>query len=118
MNKLLIGSVALAAIGLGGPAALAADMRAAPLAAPVAAYTWTGCYVGLQAGNSWGRSEHLADGARATRTDPVTGVITPIPAGLTIAGPFNLTGFIGGVEGGCNVQFGWWVLGFEVDWSN
>src|SRR5215471_18501497 len=103
MNRLLIGSVALAAIGLGGPAALAADMRAAPLAAPVAAYTWTGCYVGLQAGNSWGRSEHTTV-AGSTETllpgNPPPNP-RPIPAGASITGgPFSLTGFIGGVEGG------------------
>ncbi len=117
MNRLLIGSVALAAIGLGAPAALAADMmRAPPVAAPVA-YTWTGCYVGLQVGNSWGRSEHTAV-ANTFDTNPNTGVIRPIPAGASITnGPFSLTGFIGGVEGGCNLQVGWWVFGIEGDWS-
>ncbi len=115
MNRLLIGSVALAAIGLGAPAALAADMmRAPPVAAPVA-YTWTGCYVGLQVGNSWGRSDHTTV-ANSGETN-VAGVFRPIPAGATIADPFSLTGFIGGVEGGCNYQVGWWVFGFEVDWS-
>src|SRR5712691_6146589 len=117
MNRLLIGSVALAAIGLGAPAALAADMmRAPPVAAPVA-YTWTGCYVGLQVGNSWGTSEHTTV-ANSGRTNFFTGAFIPIPAGASITGgPFSLTGFIGGVEGGCNYQVGWWVLGFEVDWS-
>jgi outer membrane immunogenic protein len=114
MNKLLIGSVALAAIGLGAPA-LAADMRAAPIAAAPAVYTWTGCYVGLQVGNSWGRSEH--DTVANSGSTNAAGVFTPIPAGLQIAGPFSLTGFIGGAEAGCNLQVGWWVFGIEGDWS-
>jgi outer membrane immunogenic protein len=114
MNKLLIGSVALAAIGFGAPA-LAADMRAAPIAAAPAVYTWTGCYVGLQAGNSWGRSEHNTVANSAVTS--AAGVVTPIPAGLPIVGPFNLSGFIGGAEAGCNLQVGWWVFGIEGDWS-
>src|SRR6266446_3697062 len=114
MNRLLIGSVALAAIGLGAPAALAADMCSAKNAAAPAVYTWTGCYVGLQAGNSWGRSEH--DTVANSGLTNTAGVFTPVAAAGVIAGPFNLTGF-GGVEAGCNLQVGWWVFGIEGDWS-
>src|SRR6266705_2184634 len=55
MKKLLLGSVALAALAICGPA-WAADMpRKAPVAPPAAApaapaVTWTGCYVGGQIG--------------------------------------------------------------------
>src|SRR5438132_1458465 len=49
MKKLFLGSVALVALGLGAPAALAAD-RAVPAYAPppppAPVYTWTGCYAG------------------------------------------------------------------------
>src|SRR5262244_1146901 len=55
MRKLFLGSVALVAMGLGAPAAFAAE-RAVPAYAPPPppppAYTWTGCYVGASAG--WG----------------------------------------------------------------
>jgi len=46
MKRVFLGSVALIALGLGTPAAFAADMRVAP--APVAppAYSWSGCYIG------------------------------------------------------------------------
>src|SRR3989442_518383 len=64
MKKLLLGSVALVALGMGAPA-IAADMgvRARPVIAPVA--TWTGCYVGGNAGNNWGRSEYNTTAASA-----------------------------------------------------
>ena len=49
MRKFLIGSVAF--LGL-TTAASAADYRAAP--PPVPVFTWTGFYVGLNAGGIWG----------------------------------------------------------------
>jgi len=36
-------------------------------------------------------------------------------AGTSIAGDLNLSGFIGGFQGGCNYQMGAWVVGFEGD---
>src|SRR5262245_19587520 len=61
MKKLLLGSVALVALGLGAPAAFAAE-RAVPAYAPPPppppAYTWTGCYIGGSAGSSYGTSTH------------------------------------------------------------
>ena len=42
-------------------------------------------------------------------------MIAPVPVGSSIAGDLNLSGFIGGFQGGCNYQFGQWVVGAEVD---
>ena len=54
MKKLLLGTVALAALGA---SANAADMRARPLVAAAVPYTtWTGCHVGGAVGNEWGTS--------------------------------------------------------------
>ena len=54
MRTLLLASLALIGLGAGGPA-WAADMRLkAPVykaPPPVAAYNWTGCYVGGNAGH-------------------------------------------------------------------
>src|SRR5256885_12030543 len=65
MKKLLLGSAALVALGLGAPAALAAD-RAVPAYTPppppVPVYTWTGCYAGANAGTSTGRSQQTTLG--------------------------------------------------------
>jgi outer membrane immunogenic protein len=103
----------LVALGSFGPGALAADM---PVAAPppVAVYTWTGCYLGLSIGASYGRSEHTAvGGTTAVRG----GRAVALAAGTSIADPFDLSGFIGGAQGGCNYQIGAWVFGIEGDWS-
>src|SRR5215471_5583900 len=115
MRNLLIGSVALAAASLGGPA-LAADM---PLKAPppVVVYNWTGCYLGLSIGTNTGRARHTETAASffAPGAGGRAGVIVP---GQDITDPFNLSGLMGGAQGGCNYQFaGGWVIGVEVDWS-
>src|SRR5262249_25973064 len=119
MKKLFLGSVALVALGLGAPA-FAADRPVpyTPPPPPAPVYTWTGCYVGANAGNSSGRSEHTTTGNSLLTTQP-GGIPTlaPFPAGSSIAGDLNLSGFIGGFEGGCNYQVGAWVFGVEVDGS-
>src|SRR5438128_2812689 len=121
MTKLLLGSAALVALGLGAPAALAAD-RAVPAYAPppppVPVYTWSGCYAGANAGTSTGRSQQTTLG-NTILTGGVLGVPAParttVPVGTSIAGDLNLSGFIGGFQGGCNYQMGMWVVGAEVD---
>jgi outer membrane immunogenic protein len=121
MKKLFLGSVALVALGLGAPAAFAAD-RAVPAYAPppppAPVYTWSGCYAGANAGTSTGRSEQTTLG-NSILTGGALGAPAPAllgaPAGTSIAGDLNLSGFIGGFQGGCNYQFGQWVVGAEVD---
>src|SRR5262249_36130410 len=121
MKKLFLGSVALVALGLVAPAAFAAD-RAVPAYAPpppVPVYTWTGCYVGASAGSSYGTSTHSTVGNSVLTSN--VAAPTPLPvavaAGSNIADSFNLSGFIGGFQGGCNYQVGAWVWGIEVDGS-
>jgi len=119
MNKLLIASAALAVTSLGGPA-LAADMPLKAPPPPVPVFTWTGCYVGLSGGESYGRSEiNAVGGTRAIRQVGAAGTPTAItlPAGTSIVDPFDLSGFIGGAQGGCNYQFGGWVIGIEGDYN-
>jgi outer membrane immunogenic protein len=123
MKKLFLGSVALVALGLAAPAAFAADRGVpayAPPPPPAPVYTWTGCYVGASAGNSWGRSEHRTVG-NSILTGGALGAPAPrllgAPDGTSIAGDLNLSGFIGGFQGGCNYQAGMWVIGFEGDGS-
>ena len=102
MKRLFLGSVALVALGLGAPAAFAAE-RPVPAPAyappPPPAYTWNGCYVGASAGTTNGQSQHF-DGA-----------------GVPITNGFDLSGFIGGGQLGCNWQWGAWVFGIEGDGS-
>ena len=77
MKKLLLGSVALVALGVGAPA-IAADMAARPIVRPVAYTNWTGCYVGGAVGNSWGHSSGYATTA-ATTAGPAAAAV---PEGL------------------------------------
>jgi outer membrane immunogenic protein len=114
MKKLFLGSVALVALGLGASAALAAELRPPPPPPPPApVYTWNGCYIGGHAGSSNGRSEH-----RTTAGSIVTGPGGfALPAGVNITDRFDLSGFIGGGQLGCNWQWGVWVFGIEGDGS-
>jgi outer membrane immunogenic protein len=104
MKKLLLGGFVLA---LTAGSAMAADMRvkAPPLAAP--AFSWNGCYVGVEGGYAWGRSRHVSVGA-------------PGFGGLGDFTPsFNVTGGLAGGEVGCNAMLTGtsWVFGVESDFS-
>ena len=126
MKKLFLGSVALVALGLGAPAAFAAE-RPVPAPAyapppPVPVYTWTGCYAGANAGTSSGRSTQTVIGNSILTGSGFGAPGAPVRptaigglAGTSIAGDLNLSGFIGGFQGGCNYQMGAWVVGAEVD---
>jgi outer membrane immunogenic protein len=110
VKKLFLGSVALLALGLGAPAAFAAEKAVpayAPPPPPVPVYTWSGCHVGGTAGTSWGTSNRTA----------VCNTAVPNAAGLPITNDFSLSGFIGGFDVGCDWQWGVWVFGVEGDWS-
>src|SRR5258708_14762416 len=94
MNKLVLGSFAVA-MTMGGSAAMAADM---PLKAPPApvVFSWTGCYVGIEGGGAWGRSKHTQSQGAFANQD-----FTPW---------FDISGGLGGFEYGCNKQFGGYLL--------
>src|SRR5262249_33052039 len=123
MKRLFLGSVALVALSLGTPAAMAAELappRPAPPPPPIPVYTWSGCYVGASAGYGAGRSTHstvansIITGGPLGRPPPE---LLGAPAGTSIAGDLGLSGFIGGFQGGCNYQVGQWVIGIEGDGS-
>ncbi len=106
-------SLAAAAVAaLAMSPAFAADLpsRAAP--APVfvpPAFTWTGFYVGLNAGYAF-----EGDGSAETIGTPgFVGLIGPgiAPGSLDVGGD----GFIGGAQVGYNLQFGQFVVGAEAD---
>ena len=119
MKKLFLGSVALVALSLGTPAAFAAERPVpayTPPPPPAPVYTWTGCYIGANAGTSGGTSSVSTVAGSVVTNGPLRPP-TPLaaPPGTQIADSFNLTGFIGGFQGGCNYQVGAWVWGVEVD---
>ncbi len=114
MNKTVIASVALVALGTG--IAGAADLPVkAPSMAPVAApWSWSGCYIGGTAGGEWQR----IDTDLVVTNNPTAGYFFPpaIPGvNASGSGRFEGSGFTGGGEAGCNWQTGQWVWGLEVD---
>jgi outer membrane immunogenic protein len=100
MNRLAVAVISLCA--LAAPA-FAADMPLKAPPAPVApAPLWTGFYLGLNAGYSWGNSS-------TTYTGTGTGFV-----------PFTTSQSMDGVLGGGQLGYNWqfnnnWVLGVEAD---
>jgi opacity protein-like surface antigen len=91
----------------GGPRSAYNAMAAMP---PVAAavWSWSGFYVGANAGYGWGH-------------DPSSNLVTAFESGLGqlptyLAGP-NSNGFVGGFQAGANWQTGSVVGGLEIDLS-
>jgi len=89
----------LSATLLGGVAASAADLpvKAPPIVrAPI--YNWTGCYIGVNAGGIWGRSNVNIPG---------------YPSNFNI----NESSLLGGGQLGCNYQVNQFVFGVEGNWD-
>ena len=98
MKKLLLGSMALAAMF--ATPAVAADMpaKAAP-PPPVVLYNWTGIYAGFSAGYAWQDFDWAFN--------------PPVPGGVHQAYSFDTDNWIFDGHGGVQVQFGWLVIGRE-----
>jgi outer membrane immunogenic protein len=115
--KPVIGALVFAAIA-GISAASAADLAARPYTkAPVMidpVYSWTGFYVGGNAGYSWGRSR-----TDVSYFNTATGAPIVPPVGSILSNSFGMNGGIAGGQAGYNWQTGSWVLGLEADiqWS-
>jgi outer membrane immunogenic protein len=103
MKRILLGSMALIALGLSAPA-LAADMpvkvKAPP---PVVVYDWSGAYVGFNIGGVWTEID------RHYPNLPAFGV----QADYESKGDDVIYGFHAGAQG----QWGNWVLGIEAAYS-
>jgi outer membrane immunogenic protein len=102
MKKILLGTVALIALGATAPA-LAADMAArpytkAPAYVPAPIYNWTGFYIGGHVGGAFGGDNNIAaPGFNGGSNDGV---------------------FMGGVQVGYDNQFAPnWVFGLEANYS-
>jgi outer membrane immunogenic protein len=99
MKRLLLAGVALAALAVGVPA-MAADLPVyqEPIIAPI--YDWTGFYVGVNGGYSWGKSA----------TNFNLAGFPPFSGKLTMAG--GLLGGQGGYNWQVNPNF---IVGIEAD---
>jgi outer membrane immunogenic protein len=105
MRRNFLASTALTASGtLVTGAVFAADMavKAPPRPAPIP-FSWTGCYIGGNAGGAWTQSDD------SLTTAPFFSVVTVESSG-------HATSFTGGGQLGCNWQFNpSWVAGLEGD---
>ena len=117
INRWLKGVAVAALTAVGAVAAQAADLPTrkeapAPIFVPPP-FTWTGFYIGVNAGGIW-----PSGGRNASIFDPNAG----IDGGFINAGfPGGLgsqsAGFIGGGQAGYNWQTGAFVLGVETDFD-
>jgi outer membrane immunogenic protein len=105
INKLMLVSVrglVVSTIAFGG-AALAADLPSTqppPVYIPLPpVFTWTGHYIGGQAGYTWGTSA-------TTATNSATGDVVGLPN-------YDADGFVGGLHHGYNYQISQFVIGYE-----
>jgi outer membrane immunogenic protein len=113
MKKLIL---ALSAVALSAVGASAADMavKALPMAAPIA-YTWSGWYVGVNAGGAWndGRDDVFPTGCFLI-VGGCGGALTNNPL-RSDSLRLNGAGFTGGAQAGYNWQRERWVFGIEGD---
>lgn len=117
MTQLAYLGVVLVAASLGNPV-LAADLPLkAPPPPPVAAYSWSGCYVGVSAGTTWGQTDGFVTTPNTVL--PERGFPIQVNPNVNATGRLDLPpNVIAGGFGGCNYQFASrFVIGGEVDWS-
>jgi outer membrane immunogenic protein len=102
--KQLLTGVAVTAIMVAAGSAMAADMPLRAIA-PVSTYDWSGMYIGGVLGGAWATNDIA---------DPGLGILGTL-VGVPVIQTTNSSGFIGGIEGGSNYQFGNLVVGWEGD---
>jgi outer membrane immunogenic protein len=114
--SLLAGTAATALTTAGISAASAADLpfRSAPPAPIIAAapiFTWTGFYVGVNAGYGWQNNDNNS----SIFVPAGTFVTAPLASGTVTFADDDGEGFVGGGQIGYNYQMGSFVLGVEAD---
>ncbi|MGH6936885.1 MAG: outer membrane protein [Methylocella sp.] len=115
LRRILLASAS--ALALSG-AALAAEP---PPYVPPPPPTWTGLYVGLNAGYTWSNSNTVNTVTTNVFSNPAipgSAAFGIAEAALATANlPSRIDGFIGGGQTGYNYQFGSWVTGLELDFQ-
>lgn len=119
MKKLLLTTAAFGMLAL---PAVAADM--APVyKAPLPVYTWTGLYVGVNAGANLGGDDDITHtGSAGPCNTGLAGCLAAPNYSTVLAGASTFdvglsdkTTFVGGGQIGYNYQIGTWVAGVETD---
>jgi len=113
VSRIAIALISLFAVG----SASAADQAVRKAPPAVAPYSWTGVYVGVNAGGTWG----AFDPTTATAFSPLGYFAASSVFAINIAGlqSINPATFTGGVQAGFNWQMGGIVvLGGEIDFNS
>jgi outer membrane immunogenic protein len=107
IRKLLLATTAVAATAFGAQAAdlPSRTVKPAPYVAPAPVFTWSGFYVGANAGYGFSSS-------RTVRMTELDDGQDPYPGSY---GSLSPKGVFGGAQAGYNVQFGSFVVGLETD---
>ncbi len=100
VKKQLLLGVAVGALAFASPALA---QPPAPVPAPV--FSWTGFYVGVNGGYSWGHGT-------LDYYEPEFGCCALPPA---LSTTHKMNGGVAGIQGGYNLQAGSWVVGVETD---
>jgi outer membrane immunogenic protein len=119
MKKTLLGTVATVALAL-PLAAQAADLPAAPaykapIMAPAPVYSWTGFYIGVNAGAAINDSDYNLFPTGCFLTNVACGGGPPNNPLRSDSHKFNGVSFTGGGQAGYNWQMGMTVWGIEAD---
>jgi len=90
------------AMALTGQAAWAADLPLSPPPPPIPVFSWTGLYLGFQAGFAWANGNLNFTGFDSSAGSPVDSSVS-----------YTHNGAIGGAHLGYNYQINQWVAGVE-----
>src|SRR5919107_723901 len=110
----LLAATALTTAGISAASAADLPFRAAPPAPMIAAvpvFTWTGFYVGVNAGYGWQNNDNNS----SIFVPAGTFVTAPAASGTITFADDEGEGFVGGGQIGYNYQFGSFVLGVQAD---
>jgi outer membrane immunogenic protein len=112
MSRFSIVSAALLSV-LAAESAFAADLPVYTKAPVAPVFSWSGPYIGLNVGYSWGREtvDGTVTGTSTTRATVTT--LAPAP----LFGGGSLNGVLGGGQIGYNWQFQNWLVGLEGDFQ-
>ena len=114
MNRTMLGaSVAVVCIS-----SMASAANPPPKVAPVympPSYSWTGCYIGANAGGAWEKVQNTLTATNGA--PPYFGAAVLPDVSRNGTGSLDSGGFIGGGQVGCNYQSGRVVWGVETDFD-
>jgi len=121
-KRFLLASTALLALGSAAAAADLPSRAPAPYVAPIPVFSWTGFYVGVNAGYGFAdtNNDNFLFGTSGLNVATTAGLapVTPVGTGFFTGNDRSRDGFVGGGQVGYNWQVtpgSGWVVGIEGD---